>query len=65
MFVIFFIESDVNNEHTNNIIDIPIQITHDEMQSPEEREKDEQRQTIIPFMQTNSVINNNHNDESR
>ncbi|CAF4602730.1 unnamed protein product [Rotaria sp. Silwood1] len=60
----------LNNEHTNNTDDIPIQTDNAEIEqinqsinSPEQHKNDEQRQTIIPVVQINSVINNNHNEE--
>ncbi|CAF3872198.1 unnamed protein product [Rotaria sp. Silwood2] len=63
-------DSIVNNEYTNNTDDIPIQTDNAEIEqinqstsSPEQHINDEQRQTIIPVVQINSVINNNHNEE--
>ncbi|CAF0756075.1 unnamed protein product [Rotaria sordida] len=60
----------VNNEHTNDVIEIPIETDNAEIEqidqsvsSPEQHNNDEQRQTIIPMVQINSVINNNHNEE--
>lgn len=58
------------NEHSNNAADIPVQINDDETRqmnqqitSPEQYRREEQRQTIIPVFQSNSLINNNHNEE--
>lgn len=65
-----FIDSMLNNEHSNNTVDIPVQINNDEtrqinesISSPEQYRRDEQRQTIIPVFQSNSLIHNNHNEE--
>jgi hypothetical protein len=67
-----FIDSLLNNEHpNNNTNDIPNQTDNEEIEptnrspsnSPEEHENSYQRQTIIPTVHIDSVINHNHNEE--
>ncbi len=63
------IDVNVNNDQLNNTDDIPNQTDNEEIEqpielvsSPIQHENNQQRQTIIPTIQNESIINHNHNE---
>ena len=64
-----YIDPTVNNEHPNNFDDIPIRTDNEEIEETNkfpnlsEDENEHKRQTIIPDIQNDSVINHNHTEE--